>query len=109
MDNATLKEMLTKKLLTPGARRDAVGWAIKKNYSQRRACRLIGLAPKVFRYGTLRSDDGVLRTRLFALAALRRRFSYRRLHLSSKRALVARLRNRQLCRRPELPRFVHRR
>lgn len=35
-----------KKLLTPAARRTAVSWAIKeRDYSQRRACALIGLAP----------------------------------------------------------------
>lgn len=63
-----------------------MSWAITdRDYSQRRACRLVGLAPKVFRYRTRRSDDGVLRTRLKALAAQRRRFGYRRLHLLLKR------------------------
>jgi putative transposase len=62
-----------------------VSWAIKeKDYSQRRACALVGLAPKVYRYRR-RSDDGVLRTRLKALAAQRRRFGYRRLHLLLRR------------------------
>jgi len=42
LDAATLKEMLTKKLLTPRARRLAVSWAIEgKDYSQRRACGLV--------------------------------------------------------------------
>ena len=46
-----------------------MSWAIEeKDYSQRRACALIGLAPKVYRTRR-RSDDGVLRTRLRALAA----------------------------------------
>jgi putative transposase len=63
-----------------------VCWAIEeKDYSQRRACRLVGVAPKVFRYRTRRADDGALRARLKALAAERRRFGYRRLHLMLKR------------------------
>ena len=63
-----------------------MSWAIQtKEYSQRRACRLIGVAPKVYRYRTRRADDGVLRTRLIALAACRRRFGYRRLHLLLRR------------------------
>lgn len=63
-----------------------MSWAIEeKDYSQRRACRLVGVAPKVFRYRTRRGDDGALRARLKALAAERRRFGYRRLHLMLKR------------------------
>jgi len=62
-----------------------VSWAIEqKAYSQRRACALVGLAPKVYRYRRC-SDDGVLRRRLKALAAQRRRFGYRRLHLLLRR------------------------
>ncbi len=62
-----------------------MSWAIEeKDYSQRRACTLIGLAPKVYRYRRS-EDDGVLRTRLKALAAQRRRFGYRRLHLLLRR------------------------
>ncbi len=62
-----------------------MSWAIEeKDYSQRRACALIGLAPKVYRHRR-RSDDGVLRTRLKVLAAQRRRFGYRRLHLLLRR------------------------
>lgn len=60
-----------------------------REYSQRRACRLVGLAPKVYRYRMRRADDGVLRTRLLALAACRRRFGYRRLHLLLRRESFA--------------------
>ena len=57
-------------------------WAIKeKDYSQRRACQLVGLAPKTYRYVSRRSDDGEVRVRLRALANERRRFGYRRLQI----------------------------
>jgi hypothetical protein len=54
-----------KKLLTPRARRTAVSWAMKgKGYSQRRACELVGIEAKTFRYASQRPDDGALRQRL---------------------------------------------
>ena len=57
-------------------------WAIhEKGYSQRRACTLVGLEPKTYRYSSRRSDDGKVRVRLRALAGERRRFGYRRLHI----------------------------
>ncbi len=57
-------------------------WAIdEKGYSQRRACRLVGLHPKTYRYASTRPDDGALRARLKELASQRRRFGYRRLGL----------------------------
>ena len=63
-----------------------VTWAIdEKSYSQRRACALIGIAPKTYRYVISRSDDGELRERLRCLAAARRRFGYRRLHILLRR------------------------
>ena len=61
-------------------------WAIQeKGYTQRRACRLVGLEPKTYRYATRRPDDAVLRQRLKDLASQRRRFGYRRLHLLLRR------------------------
>jgi putative transposase len=67
-----------------------VNWAIEeKSYSQRRACGLIGLDPKTYRYASRRSDDVELRARLKALASERRRFGYRRLHILLKREGVA--------------------
>ena len=57
-------------------------WAIdQKGYSQRRACKLVGLQPKTYRYASTRPDDGALRARLKELASQRRRFGYRRLGL----------------------------
>ena len=57
-------------------------WAIdEKSYSQRRACGLVGLHPKTYRYASRRPDDGALRSKLKELALQRRRFGYRRLGL----------------------------
>jgi hypothetical protein len=53
----------------------------EKSYSQRRACGLIGLDPKTYRYASRRSDEVEIRVRLKALADQRRRFGYRRLHI----------------------------
>jgi putative transposase len=63
-----------------------VTWAVReKGYSQRRACRLVGLHPKTYRYAPKRSGDEELRRRLRELASQRRRFGYRRLGLMLER------------------------
>ncbi len=65
-------------------------WAIEeKSYSQRRACGLVDLAPKTYRYASRRPDDAGIRERLRALASQRRRFGYRRLHILLVREGVA--------------------
>ena len=57
-------------------------WAVReKGYSQRRACGLVGLHPKTYRYASTRPDDERLRIKLKDLASQRRRFGYRRLGL----------------------------
>ncbi len=57
-------------------------WAVReKGYSQRRACGLVGLHPKTYRYVSSRPDDGAVRAKLKELASQRRRFGYRRLGL----------------------------
>ena len=63
-----------------------MSWAMtEKGYSQRRACGLVGIAPKTFRYVSTRPDDVELRKRLKELADARRRFGYRRLHILLRR------------------------
>ena len=59
-----------------------MAWAIEeRSYSQRRACALVGLQPRTYRYASRRPDDAEVRRRLHELAAIRRRFGYRRLHI----------------------------
>ena len=71
---------LGKKMVTPGAKREAVAHARNcHGLSERRACELIGIASRVARYEPSRPDDAGLRQRLRELAAERRRFGYRRL------------------------------
>ena len=63
-----------------------MSWAVtEKNYSQRRACSLVGIDPRVYRYRSTRDDDGPLRRRLRELSGERRRLGYRRLHLRLRR------------------------
>lgn len=63
-----------------------MSWAIEeRGYSQRRACALVGMAPRVYRYQSIRPDDADLRQRLRELSSERRRFGYRRLHLLLRR------------------------
>ena len=63
-----------------------MNWAIDdRGYSQRRACRLVGLDRKSFRYVSRRPDNAGIRQRLRELATERRRFGYRRLHILLRR------------------------
>lgn len=80
LDNAMLKE-ITKKMVTPAARREAVAHLEELlEVSQRRACDVLGVDRTMVRYRRRRDDDAGIRERMRALAAERRRFGYRRLH-----------------------------
>jgi putative transposase len=63
-----------------------VTWAIEeKSCSQRRACALVGMHGRTYRYASRRPDDAEVRRRLRELANERRRFGYRRLHILLRR------------------------
>jgi putative transposase len=69
-------------MVTPAARREATAHLCQSfEVSQRRACNAIGTDRGSVRYRALRPDDGAVRARLRELAAVRRRFGYRRLHI----------------------------
>jgi putative transposase len=57
----------------------------EKRFTQKRACALAGIDPRVFRRAPKRSEDTELRSRLKELSTERRRFGYRRLHILLKR------------------------
>jgi len=69
-------------MVTPAARREAVAHlGAKFEVSERRACTALGVDRTSVRYRSRRPDDAVCRARLRELAAVRRRFGYRRLHV----------------------------
>jgi putative transposase len=53
--------------------------------SERRACKAIGCCRMTVRYKATRADDAHLRQRMRAIAEVRRRFGYRRLHVLLER------------------------
>jgi putative transposase len=69
-------------MVTPVAKREAVA-RLRSAFevSERRACSALGVDRTLVRYRSARPDDIDLRTRLRELAAQRRRFGYRRLHI----------------------------
>ncbi|WP_371309187.1 IS3 family transposase [Hyphomonas sp.] len=80
LDNAALKDLASKKLLTPDVKRKAVQHLMAVHeLSERRACKLAELDRSTFQYEKQAGDDAAMRERLRALAAARRRFGYRRL------------------------------
>lgn len=73
-------------MVTPAARRQAAAHlCVAFEVSQRRACDVIEADRTSVRYRSIRPDDAALRARLRELAAERRRFGYRRLHILLRR------------------------
>ncbi len=73
-------------MVTPAAMREAVAHLqAGLGMSERRACQVVGADRKSVRYRSKRPDYADLRERLRALAAERRRFGYRRLHILLRR------------------------
>jgi len=73
-------------MVTPAARREAVAQLrVAYEVSERRACSALGADRTSIRYRSSRPDDAAVRARLRALAIVRRRFGYRRLHIMLRR------------------------
>lgn len=72
--------------MTPDAKRKAVAHACEKHgVSQRRACIVLEVDRSSIRYQSTRSDDAELRKAMKKVAAERRRFGYRRIHVMLER------------------------
>src|SRR5580693_3236932 len=73
-------------MVTLAARREAVAHLrLAFEVSERRACSTLGADRTSIRYRSIRPDDAAVRARLRELAAIRRRFGYRRLHILLRR------------------------
>ncbi len=73
-------------MVTPDAKRDAVAHAcLVHGVSQRRACEALDVDRSSVRYRSLRPDDQELREAMKTVAAQRRRFGYRRIHVMLQR------------------------
>src|SRR6188768_1176611 len=69
-------------MVTPDAKRKAVAHAREVHgVSQRRACQALRIDRSTVRYTSTRPDDAPLREAMKAVAAERRRFGYRRIHV----------------------------
>src|SRR3954454_2086352 len=93
--SATWRKDLLPIILTPAARREAVTH-LRTGFemSERRACSTIKADRKTVRYRSRRAADAALRTRMRELAAERRRFGYRRLHVLLRQEGLVRNRKR---------------
>lgn len=77
LDNAALKDLATKKLLTPDVKRRVVRDVMERHgLSERRACELTDLHRSVFQYQKQGQGDEALCKWLRELANERRRFGY---------------------------------
>ena len=73
-------------VVTPAARRQAVAHLCEAHgVSQRRACDVLNVDRSSVRYKSVRSDDEHLRIAMRKVAAERRRFGYRRIHVMLER------------------------
>ena len=73
-------------MVTPDAKRKAVAHVVAVHgVSQRRACEVLAVDRSSVRYQSIRPDDAAERASMKAVAAERRRFGYRRIHIMLER------------------------
>ncbi|WP_199260336.1 IS3 family transposase [Paracoccus binzhouensis] len=86
LEVSALRELLSKKMVGPAAKREAVAHLqAVMGLSERRACSIVGADRKMIRYRSRRPPETELRGRLRDLANERRRFGYRRLFILLRR------------------------
>src|ERR1700682_283960 len=73
-------------MVSPQAKREA-GTLLRaeRDFGVTRACGLVGISRSLYRYRSRRPDSAALRSRIEAIAALKRRYGYRRVYLRLRR------------------------
>ncbi|MDN7992217.1 IS3 family transposase [Burkholderia orbicola] len=87
LDNAALKGPAGSKVASPQAKREAVRILMtERAMGVTRACGLVGISRSLFHYESRRRvDDEALTGRMMAIAAQKRRYGYRRIHVLLQR------------------------
>jgi putative transposase len=57
----------------------------ERSFGVTRACRLVGISRSLYSYRSRRTDSGPLRARIEEIAAVKRRYGYRRVYLRLRR------------------------
>jgi putative transposase len=73
-------------MVSPQARRAAVAVLMtERSFGVTRACGLVGISRSLYRYRSRRADSAPLRARIEEIAAIKRRYGYRRVYLRLRR------------------------
>ncbi len=73
-------------MVSPQAKREAVTvLQTERDFGVTRACGLVGISRSLYRYRSRRPDSAALRCRIEEIAALKRRYGYRRVYLRLRR------------------------
>ena len=73
-------------MVSPRAKREAVTLLLaERDFGVTRACGLVGIPRWLYRYRSRRPDNTGLRSRIEEIAALKRRYGYRRVYLRLRR------------------------
>jgi putative transposase len=73
-------------MVSPQAKREAVTvLRTERDFGVTRACGLVGISRSLYRYRSRRSDSAALRMRIEEIAAIKRRYGYRRVYVRLRR------------------------